>query len=85
MVRLQVWMEYHINFYKHGDERIVNMLWSLFKEVQREERMPQNWNESRVILLHKGDHKSKKVKNYRPIAFNDTIRKISCMCLNERV
>ena len=73
-------------FYKHGGERIVDMLWSLFKEVWSEERVPQKWNESRVILLHKGGHKSKKeLKNYRPIALNDTIGKIFCMCLNERV
>ena len=26
-------------FYKHGGERIVDMLWSLFKEVWREERV----------------------------------------------
>ena len=73
-------------FYKHGGERIVDMLWNLFREVWREERVPQKWNESRVILLHKGGHKSKKeLKNYRPIALNDTIGKIFCMCLNERV
>ena len=73
-------------FYKHGGERIVDMLWNLFREVWREERVLQKWNESRVILLHKGGHKSKKeLKNYRPIALNDTIGKIFCMCLNERV
>ena len=52
----------------------------------REERVPQKWNESRVILPHKGSHKSKKeLKNYRPIALTDIIGKIFCMCLNERV
>ena len=73
-------------FYKHSRESIGDMLWSLFKEVWREERVMQTWNESKVILLHKGSHKSKKeLKNYRPIALNDTIRKIFCMCLNERI
>ena len=72
--------------YKYGGEKVMDMLWSMFGEVWREEKVPRKWNESRVILLHKGGHKSKKeLKNYRPIALNDTVGKIFCMCLNERV
>ena len=72
--------------YKYGGDRVVDMLWNLFNTVWRDERVPEKWNESRVILLHKGGHKSKKeLKNYRPIALNDTIGKIFCMCVNERV
>ena len=38
--------------------------------------MPEKWNESRVILLHKRGRKSKnELKNHRPIALNDTICK----------
>ena len=41
---------------------------------------------TRVILLHKGGCKSKKeFKNYQPIAVADTIGKIFCMVLNERL
>ena len=72
--------------YKYGGKKVVDMLLKLFKIVWRDERVPKRWNESRVILLHKGGHKSKKeLKNYRPIALNDTVGKIFCMCLNERV
>ena len=72
--------------YKYGGEKVVDVLWCLFNEVWREERVPKKWNESRVILLHKGGHKSKKeLKNYRPIALNDTVGKIFSMWLNERV
>ena len=51
-----------------------------------EERVPQKWNESRVNLLHKGGHKSKnELKNYRPISLSDTVSKIFCGILNERL
>jgi hypothetical protein len=44
------------------------------------------WNESRVTLLHKGGHNSKKkLKNYRPIALADTCSKIFCVVLNEQM
>ena len=34
----------------------------------------KKWNTSRVTLLHKGGHKSKKkLKNYRQITLNDTL------------
>ena len=37
-------------------------------------------------MLHKGGHKSKKeLKNYRPIALIDTVAKIFCGVLNERL
>ena len=72
--------------FKNGGETVVGMLLKLYNKVWSEEKVPCNWNESRVVLLHKGGHKSKKeLKNYRPIALMDTIGKIFCMVLNERL
>ncbi len=72
--------------YKWGGEWMIRGLYKLFKKVWIEERVPSKWNESRVILLHKGGHKSKKeLKNYRPIALADTVGKIFCGILNERM
>ena len=72
--------------YKWGGERMVDLLVCLFRAIWTEERVPERWNESRVILLHKGGHKSKKeLKNYRPIALMDTVGKIFCMLVNERL
>ena len=45
--------------YKYGDDRVVDMLLKLFNTVWKDERVPEKWNESIVILLHKGGHKSK--------------------------
>lgn len=73
-------------FYKEGGNGIIEGMHGLFKNVWSEERVPRKWNESRVTLLHKGGHKSKKeLKNYRPITLTDTISKVFCGVLNERL
>ena len=65
---------------------MIDLLMNLFRAVWNAERMPDRLNESRIILLHKGGHKSmKELKNYRPIALMDTIGKVFCMLLNERM
>ena len=78
-------MKYHMKCMSMG-ENVVHMLRKLYNKVWTEEKGPCKWNESRVVLLHKGGHKSKKeLKNYRPIALMDSIGKIFCMLLNERL
>ena len=72
--------------YKEGGEGVTEGLYVLFKKIWEEGRVPIKWNESKVTLLHKGGHKSKKeLKNYRPIAVNDTVGKIFCGLLNDRM
>ncbi len=40
-------------------------------------RVPRYWNEERMILIHKGRHRSKKdINNYRPIAVVGKLWKI---------
>ena len=73
-------------FYKNGGEWMIERLYELFKEIWKEEKVPAKWNESRVILIHEGGHKSKKeLRNYRPIALGDTVGKLFCRILNERL
>ena len=71
--------------YKFGGDKVVDWLSELYKVEWREMKIPEKWNESKVILLHKGGHKSKRVKNYRPIALTDTIGEIFCKVLNNRL
>ena len=72
--------------YKYGGESAIGRLTDLFNVVWTNECVPDAWNESRVTLLHKGGHKSKKeLKNYRPIALADTSGKIFCAIVNERM
>jgi hypothetical protein len=73
-------------FYKHGGMSIVRMLKCLFDEIWKSERVPDVWNKCNVVLVHKGGNKSmKELKNYRPIALADTVCKIFCGILNERM
>ena len=72
--------------YKFGGEKVVDMLVNMFRSVWEEMKVPEKWNECKVMLLHKGGYKCKKeLKNYRPIALMDTIGKIFCMILNNRL
>ncbi|KAF2344329.1 Reverse transcriptase domain [Trinorchestia longiramus] len=73
-------------FYKHSGESKIEMLRCLFDEIWRSERVPDEWNKCNLVLLHKGGHKNmKEIKNYRPIALADTVNKIFCRILNERM
>ena len=73
-------------FYKEGGQSMIEGMHELFKCIWREEEVPRSWNDSRVTLIHKGGNKSKKeIKNYRPIAVCDTMCKIFCGILNERL
>ena len=73
-------------FYKEGGKGVIDGLYKTFLRVWREERVPRKWNESRVNLIHKGGHKSKsELKNYRPISLSDTISKVFCGIMNERL
>ena len=52
---------------KEGGETIVRALKILFNKCLVEREIPQDWNKSLTILLHKKGDK-KKLKNYRPIS-----------------
>ena len=73
-------------FYKNGGEVMIQNIYMLFRKIWEKEEVPTEWNACRVRLVHKGGHKSKKeIKNYRPIALNDTISKVFCGIINERL
>ena len=72
--------------FKNGGRRMIEILVQMFQNVWMSERVPRRWNESRIVLIHKGGYKSKiELKNYRPIALNDCISKIFCTILYERM
>ena len=56
-------------------ENVVHLLRKVYNNVWTEEKVPCKWNESKVVLLHKGGHKRKELRNYRPIALMDSIGK----------
>ena len=44
----------------------------------------KEWNESRVVLEHKGGSK-KELKNYRPVAIKNVVSKLFMKVLRERI
>ena len=78
--------EISYEMYNWDGESMIDVLMNLFKAVWNAGRVSERWNESRVILLHKEGHKRmKELKNYRPITLMDTISKIFCMLMKERM
>ena len=69
-------------FYKFGGELVVRALAILFSKVWEEERVPGKWNESGVLLLHKGGSKSKQLL---PISLVNTVGKFVSYILNDRL
>ena len=73
-------------FYKKGGPWVIYALRKLFGEVWDNEAVPSKWNESRVVLIFKGGQKNKNLlKNYRPISMANTVGKIFCSILNDRL
>ena len=74
-------MAFCMNFINMGGGGgvIAGCLTDLFKQIWRERKAPKDWAESKVTLIHKGGHKSKKnLKNYRPIVLMNAAGKIFC-------
>ena len=73
-------------FYKNGGEMVIDRMTELFNRAWEEERVPRKRNEYRLTLLHKEGYRSKiELKNYRPIALVNTVGKVFCAVLNDRL
>ena len=60
----------------------INRVTELFNQVWEEERVPRKWNKCRATPIYKSKNE---LKNYRPIALVNTIGKVFCGVLNERL
>ena len=73
-------------FVKYGGEALRQALTGLFRKILEEGEVPQDWNRSRVTLIHKGGGKSKEdIGNYRPIAVVNTFAKVFGWVINEKL
>ena len=73
-------------FYRNAGEVMIDRMTELFNDVWEEERMPRKWNECRVTLIYEGGYTSRyDLKNYRPIVLVNTVGKVFCAVLNERL
>ena len=69
--------------YKDGGEVVIDWMTDLFDRMWEEERVPSDWNECSVTLIHKGGHKSKsEIKNYKPISLGKVFSAVLNDCVS---
>ena len=66
-----------------GEQDLKNLR-VLMNDVLSGESIPNEWKESRVVLVHKGGSK-KEVSNYRPIAIINVICKLFMMLIRDSI
>ena len=66
-----------------GEQDLKNLR-VLMNDVLSGETIPNEWKESRVVLVHKGGSK-KEVINYRPIAIINVICKLFMMLIRDSI
>ena len=71
-------------FLREGGGALHNALAWVFNRMVEEERVPREWREERVKLLHKGGDK-KDINNYRGIAISSNVSKLFTRVVNNRL
>ena len=65
-------------------EDTIEILTKLFNKIMEMEEIPNQWNEAKVIILHKKGN-MKDIKNYRPISLLPHLYKIFTRVILARV
>lgn len=69
---------------KNGGKIITNTLYTLMNQIMQEKKIPDSWNESITIILHKKGDRSD-LKNYRPITLLNILYKLFTKILTSRL
>ena len=73
-------------FVKYGGETLRQALGGLFRKVLEDGEVPQDWNRSRITLVHKGGGKPREdIGNYRPIAVMNILAKTFGWVINRKL
>ena len=71
-------------YMKEMGERAREKMRAKLNEVMEGGRIPNEWKEARMVLIHKGGEKTA-LKNYRPVTIVDIEYKVFMLILRERV
>ena len=69
-------------YIKDPGVHVLKNLRALMNDVLSDKSIPNEWKESRVVLVHKGGNK-KEISNYRPIAIINVICKLFMMLIRD--
>ena len=73
-------------FVKYGGATLRQALVGLFGKILEDGEVPQDWNRSRITLVHKGGGKSREdIGNYRPIAVMNILAKMFGWVINRKL
>ena len=73
-------------FIKYGGQALRQALVGLFRRILEVGEVPQDWNRSRITLVHKGGGKPREdIGSYRPIAVVNILAKIFGWVINDKM
>lgn len=71
-------------YLKLGQEELIPVLRDLFNKIIETEEIPETWNTSTIILLHKKGHRDD-INNYRPISLSSNLNKLFMKIITRRL
>ncbi len=63
-------------FYRYGDEPLVEVMVELFHQCYTQRRTPEEWKEARIVPIFKNKGSPHHASNYRPIALTCVARRL---------
>jgi len=65
----------HLELIKDRGNKLLNRIYELVRQIWEEERIPEEWKETIIVLIHKRGDRDK-CQNYRGIALGNEAYKI---------
>jgi hypothetical protein len=65
----------HLELINYGENKLLNRMYELVRQIWEEERMPEEWKETKRVPIHKRGDRDR-CENYRRIAMGNAAYKI---------
>ena len=65
----------HLELIKYRGNKLLNRVYELVRQIWEEERLPEEWNETIIVPIHKRGDRDR-CENYREIALGNAAYKI---------
>ena len=78
------WDKIPNEFIKYGGQIIDDIMSKLFSMMIKEEYIPKEWKEDKLVMIYKKEDKNK-CENYRGISISSNVLKLYCRVMSKRV